>query len=96
LKCRIDFRRLANAAGGRFSWRTQSGPTQRFSADFRRLLHYNEAGALEMLHEAFCNNLRHDLVGVVRALAALEAQGDGERVGEVAWVGDTQAIVVGS
>jgi hypothetical protein len=45
-----------------------------------RLLHHDEARALQMLHEPLGDDLGHDLVGVVDALAALEAQGEGENM----------------
>jgi hypothetical protein len=60
---------------------------QRCGSDLWPPCHDDEAGALQMLHKAFGDNLRHDLVGVVDALAAFEAQRIGERVGEIAWVG---------
>ena len=37
-----------------------------------------------MLNEAAGHDLGHDLVGIVRPLAALEAQREGECVGDVA------------
>ena len=42
-----------------------------------------EVGALQMLHKPPRHDLRHDLICVVRPLAALEAQREGERRGEV-------------
>jgi hypothetical protein len=49
----------------------------------RRLLHDDKAGELEVLHKPPCHDLCHDLIGVVDALAALEAQREGERVSDV-------------
>ena len=48
-------------------------PPERRAASDRRPLHDDEPGALKMLYKAFGNNLGHDLVGVVHALAALAA-----------------------
>ena len=44
---------------------------ERCGADFRRPLHDDEAGALKVLHKPPGDDLRHDLVGVVDALPAL-------------------------
>ena len=38
-----------------------------------------------MLDKTFRNDLRHDLVGAVDALAALKPQREGDRVGKVGW-----------
>ncbi len=46
-------------------------------------LHYDEAGSLQMLDETLRHDRRHEFVRVVDALATLEAQGEGERVGDV-------------
>ncbi len=56
---------------------------ERCTASDRRALHHHEAGALQMLHETLRDDLGHDLIGVVRPLAPVEAQGEGERVGYV-------------
>jgi hypothetical protein len=40
-----------------------------------------------VIHKALRHDLGHDLIGVVNAPAALEAQGEGERGGKVAQVG---------
>jgi hypothetical protein len=50
-------------------------------------LHDDEAGALQTLDEALRHDPGHDLVGVVNALAALEAQSERERGGEIAGFG---------
>jgi hypothetical protein len=57
-------------------------PTQRRPASDWRALHDDEPGALKMLHKAFGDNLGHDLVGVVYALAALVLERVGERRGK--------------
>jgi hypothetical protein len=36
-----------------------------------------------VLHKSLCDDLGHDLVGVVDALSTMEAQGERQRVGEV-------------
>ena len=53
----------------------------------RRPLHDDEAGPFQMLHQSSRNDLRHDLVGVVHALAPLKAERESERVGEFARIG---------
>jgi len=58
-------------------------PPELGAAADRRPLHNHEAGALQMLHKSPGYDLGHDLVGVVRPLAAVEAQREGERRGEV-------------
>src|SRR5208337_1162923 len=60
-----------------------------------RPLHDDESGALKVLHEPLGDDLRHDLVGVVHALAALVAQREGERRGKVARVGGGELVAVG-
>ncbi len=60
----------------------QSPPEGR-GADLRRPLYDDGTGALQTLHKPLGHDLRHDLVGVVDAVAALEAQGEGERVGDI-------------
>ena len=68
---------------------------QRRAADVRRPLHHHKARALEVLDKPPCDDLRHDLVGVVDALAAMEAQGEGERGGEIVTRGRRKLIGVG-
>jgi hypothetical protein len=52
---------------------------QRRTADRRRPLHHDEPSTtLEVLNEALGDDLRHELVGVVDALAALEAEREGK------------------
>ncbi len=48
-----------------------------------------------MLDKPLGDDLRHDFVGVVDALAALKPQGERQRVGEVGYVGGRQLIGVG-
>jgi hypothetical protein len=45
-----------------------------------------------MLDKALGDDLRHDLVGVVDALATLEAERKGERVGKVGWIGGREPV----
>ena len=45
-----------------------------------------------MLDRALGDDLRHDFVGVVDALATLEAEREGERVGDVGWVGGRELV----
>jgi Rap1a immunity proteins len=65
---------------------------ERRPADFRRPLHDDEAGALNVLYEAPRDNLRHDLICIVDALAALKAKCEGERRGEVGRVGGGKLV----
>ena len=60
-----------------------------------RLIVANEAGALQVLHKPFGDNLGQDLVGVVDALAALKAQRERGRVGKVRRVGGGELVRVG-
>ena len=48
-----------------------------------------------MLDDAFGDDLDHELVGVVDALAAVEAQPEGKRRGEVVWIGGARGVGVG-
>jgi hypothetical protein len=50
----------------------------------RRFLHDDEAGAGQVTHDALCGDSRHVFVSAVNALATVELQGKGDRVGEVA------------
>ena len=54
-------------------------PPQRRAADRRRPFHDHEARSLQMLDKPLGDDLRHDLIRVVDALAALVAQGEGQR-----------------
>lgn len=49
----------------------------------RRLAHDHEARPSEMLDEAFCGDPGHQLVPAMRALAAIKAQREGERLLDV-------------
>ena len=66
---------------------------KRCPADGWRALHHHEAGSLKMLDEPPCNDLRHDLIGVVDALAAGISQRERKRSGEVAGIGGRQLVV---
>ncbi len=70
-------------------------PSQRRPAYGRRSLHNDEAGALQVLHKPLGDDLRHDLVCVVDALAALESQRKGQRRREVGRVGGRERFGVG-
>jgi hypothetical protein len=58
-------------------------PASTLRRQYRQLLHDDEAGTLQMLDKPPRHYLRHDLIGVVEALASLKAQGERIRVGEV-------------
>jgi len=83
---------LASLIGPELPDADQSSPCafapigRRAPAD-RRFLHDDEAGTLKVLDQALRDDFRDDLVGVVDALAAMKAQREGERCGEVAGVG---------
>jgi hypothetical protein len=47
---------------------------QRRRADLSRPLHDDEAGALQVLRKALGDDLRHDLIRVAHALAALVSE----------------------
>ena len=81
------------AVGERMSVRRS--PPKRRAADLRRPLHDDEAGALQVLHKALGDDLRHDLVGVVDALAALVSKRIGQRRGQVGRVGGRELVGVG-
>ena len=49
-------------------------PSQRGGTDLWRLLHHDKTGTLQMIHKPLRDDLGHDLVGVVDALATLESQ----------------------
>jgi len=62
-------------------------PSGRFMTD--------EAGALKRLHNALGDDLGHDLVGVVDALAALVSKRIGELRGQVGRIGGRELVGVG-
>jgi hypothetical protein len=62
-------------------------PPKRRAAAHRRALHNDEAGSFEVLHKSLRDDLGHDLVRVVDALAALISQCEGEGGGKVGRVG---------
>src|SRR5260370_33096698 len=70
-------------------------PPERGAADNPRTLHHHQSGALQMLDKALRHDFRHDLVGVVHALAALKAQREGERIGEIVRIGWRQLVEFG-
>jgi len=53
----------------------------------RRAFHHNVAGALEVADEPLCDDVGHECVRVVLALAALKFQREGERCGQVVGIG---------
>ena len=83
--------RFAKAAVGLSA--LESPPKRRAAAD-RRAFHDDEASTLKMLHKPLRDDLGHDLVGVVDAPAALLAQREGERRGQVGGVGEGELVGV--
>ncbi len=61
--------------------------SQRRRAPDRQPFHDGEASPFQMFDEPLRDDLGHDLVGIVDALAALEAQCEGECIGEVRGIG---------
>src|SRR5208283_495191 len=68
---------------------------QRRRADLRGFLHDHKPSPLKMLNKPLSDDLGHDLVRVVDALPALEAQREGDRIGEVGRVGGRELVGVG-
>jgi hypothetical protein len=66
---------------------------ERGVAAARRFLHHDESAALQMPHKPPRDDLRHEFVGIVDALAALEAQREREGVGDVFGRGGRQLVV---
>lgn len=54
---------------------------ERSAASDRRLLHHDEAGPLEVLDKALCDDLGHDLIGVVHSLPPLEPESERQGIG---------------
>jgi len=69
--------------------------SQRCPASDRRAMHDNEPRALQMIDKALGDDLGHDLIGVVDALAALVSERIGERRGKVGRVGGRELVGVG-
>ena len=65
----------------------ESATECRSAAGLRRALRDDVAGARQVVHKPFGEDLRHDLVGVVAALPALETRREGECVGKIGRVG---------
>jgi hypothetical protein len=59
----------------------------------RRFLHDHEAGSPQMLDQPLGDDLGHDLVGVVDALAAGVPQRERKRSGKVGWIGGRELAV---
>src|SRR5271166_6651562 len=57
-----------------------------------RLLHHDETRSLQVLHKALGDDLRYEFIGVVDALAALKAQGERQRIGDVFGGGGGEAF----
>jgi hypothetical protein len=56
-------------------------PRNRGVAAERRLLHNDESRPFQVLAKPLGDDPRHDFIGIMNALATLEAQREGERVG---------------
>lgn len=72
----------------------EASPPRR-AADLRRSLHNDESGALQVLHKPLGHDLRHDLICVVDALAALVSERIGKCAGEVGGFGGCQSVQIG-
>jgi hypothetical protein len=71
-----------------------SSPKRRSASD-RRTLHDHETRSLKMLNKPLGDDLRHDLIGVVDAPPAGEAQRERERCGEVFGRGARELVGLG-
>jgi hypothetical protein len=80
-----------------FSWLWRAGqpPNPRSAAMVaqRRFLHDDEARPLEVAHNALCGDGGHVLIGLVNGLPTLEAQGEGDGVGQVTRLGGRKLFV---
>jgi hypothetical protein len=63
----------------------ESRPERRMPAK-QRLLHHDEVGGDQVLDDPL-RNCSHVFIGLIRALAAAIAQSEGDRLGEVQWLG---------
>jgi hypothetical protein len=61
----------------------------------RSLLHDDEAGALQVAHNALGSDSGHVLIGLMDALTAFELQGEGNGVGEVTRLGGRESVGIG-
>jgi hypothetical protein len=71
---------------------TLKAAPERCPASDWRLLHDNESASVQMVDKPLGHDPRHELDRVVLPLAAIEAQRDGERVGEVCGLGRREAF----
>ena len=86
---RVVFERRSNPLGGRSNRLSSSfeAASERRRSDACRPLHYDKPGSFKMVHKSGGDDLGHDLVRVVDALAALISQCEGEGGGKVGRVG---------
>ncbi len=77
---RVVFERRSNPLGGRGNRLSSSfeAASERRRSDACRPLHYDKPGSFKMVHKSGGDDLGHDLVRVVDALAALISQCEGE------------------
>ncbi len=82
---RIVFERRSNPLGGRSNRLSSSfeAASERRRSDACRPLHCDKPGSFKMVHKSGGDDLGHDLVRVVDAVAALISQCEGEGGGKV-------------
>src|SRR5208337_623274 len=86
---RVVYERRSNPLGGRSNRLSSSfeAASERRRSDACRPLHYDKPSSFKMAHKSGGDDLGHDLVRVVDALAALISQCEGEGGGKVGRVG---------
>jgi hypothetical protein len=68
---------------------------KRRASDLKRLLHHDEAGALQMTHNALSGDGGHVFVGAVDSPTAIESERKRDGVGEIVRVGRSELVVGG-
>jgi hypothetical protein len=85
-------RRRVNGSTARSS--LESSPKRRAATNWRTL-HDHETGSLKVLDQPLRDDLRHDLIGVMRPLATGKPQRERERRSEVIGRGGLELVGVG-
>src|SRR5208283_4221203 len=95
---RVVFERRSNPLGGRSNRLSSSfeAASERRRSDACRPLHYDKPGSFKMVHKSGGDDLGHDLVRVVDALAALISQCEGEGGGNGVRGSDASSMLQGS
>ncbi len=95
---RVVFERRSNPLGGRSNRLSSSfeAASERRRSDGCRPLHYDKPGSFKIVHKSGGDDLGHDLVRVVDALAALISQCEGEGGGNGVRGSDASSMLQGS